>query len=345
MSDQFESGFFVKEPAWHKLGTVVQQAPNTREAIRLAGLDWDVLQRPIHASVPPDRTWEPAQKVDLSSWKALVRSTDKRALSVVGNGYTPLQNSEAFAFFDPFLQDGDASLEAAGSLRNGRTIWVLAKLRQQSLNVGGFGTTDQVAPYLLLSNSHDGTQAVRVDYTMIRVVCSNTLEAAHTAGANTSIAIVHRRSVADALKRVQETVDIGNRTFALTIEQFRAMKRQGVSSATLRQYVRHVVAKESRDFTALIDAAMKAQDFTCAETLREERDKEPRAVQQIIDGFEQWDGQKEAGNNLWGAYNAVTYWLEHERGTRNENRLNSSWFGDSKNVRKRAHSEALKLLS
>ena len=159
MSHEFESGLCGQHPAWHKLGTVGQEAPNIKEGIRLAGLAWDVVQHPIYVKTPSQYEWSSPDRVKLPEWKALLRSTDQKPLSVVGKGYTPLQNSAAFAFFDPFLQDGDATLEAAGSLRGGKTIWVMAKLRHTPTEVGA---DDYVEPYLLLSNSHDGTQAVRV---------------------------------------------------------------------------------------------------------------------------------------------------------------------------------------
>ena len=179
MSADFESGFFVKKPAWHRLGQTIATAPNTREGIRLAGLDWTVQRRDIEVvptlftdAIPAEAEakWPTldAPQPDLSAWKALVRDTDQQALGVVGKGYNVLQNAEAFEFFDPLLSCGDATLETAGSLRKGKTIWVMARLKQDPLVVRG---DDHVMPYLLLSNTHDATQAVRVNYTMVRVVC------------------------------------------------------------------------------------------------------------------------------------------------------------------------------
>ena len=360
---EFESGFFVKEPAWHRLGTTVSGVSNTLEGIKLAGLDWDVIERPVYTTMEtPEELvfdqsgvtgWEVEraqtqktiiERVALPGWKALMRSTDKMNLSIVRDRYTPLQNREAFAFLDPFIQDGDAVLESAGSLRKGKVIWVLARLKQDVQRVG-FGTDeDTVAPYLLISNAHDGTQAVRVFYTFIRVVCANTLAAAF-AGNQNGVSIVHGRSVADALRRVRDTVKIGTGTFETSIEQFRAMRRRGVTSDSLRTYIKAVVGNDTRDLEALIAAATKAQDYVEVNKLQEEKDKEPRAVQQIIDGFNTWIGQKEAGDNLWGAYNAVTYWLEHERGRSADTRLHSSWFGTSKGLRQKAHDEAMKVLA
>ena len=108
MAHYFESGFFVREAAWHGLGTVLQNAPNTREAIRLAGLDWQVNLQPVFARV------DGSHDIACEDSRAMVRSIhlpngDVRddVLGIVGDRYTPLQNTEAFAWFDPLVADGD----------------------------------------------------------------------------------------------------------------------------------------------------------------------------------------------------------------------------------------------
>ena len=118
MSHAFESGFFVRERAWHGLGRVLANAPtDTSEAMRLAGLDWRVEKLPITAS---RFTADGISEIQCDDHRALVRSTDGNVLAVMGEGYEPLQNREAFKFFEPFLHEGDASLEAAGALKGGK---------------------------------------------------------------------------------------------------------------------------------------------------------------------------------------------------------------------------------
>src|SRR5437867_9649475 len=118
MSHQIESMFSVREVPWHKLGRVVREAPSAAEAIRLAGLDWPVERRRL--SLPDGRP--------VNRW-AVVRTTDGAVVSdAVGPHWTPLQNAEAFAWFDPFIAAGQARFETAGSLGGGRRVWVLAEL-------------------------------------------------------------------------------------------------------------------------------------------------------------------------------------------------------------------------
>ena len=80
-----------------------------------------------------------------------------------------MQNEEAFQFTDDLLGDG-VTYETSGSLQGGKKVWMLARLPRKNLIAG-----DQVAPYLVIFNSHDGSSGVKVAMTPIRVVCQNTL--------------------------------------------------------------------------------------------------------------------------------------------------------------------------
>ena len=155
-----ETCFSVREVPWHGLGTIVQDAPTSLDAIRLAGLDWDVFQFPVYVNNDV-----------VENYKANVRSSDGNVLGIVSDRYDIVQNREAFDFTDS-LVGGDVHYETAGSLRNGKTIWLLAKLPTTSI------LGDDVDQYLCFMNSHDGKGAVKVFCTPVRVVCNNTLNMA-----------------------------------------------------------------------------------------------------------------------------------------------------------------------
>lgn len=161
MAHLVESMMYVRETPWHGLGTKVETAPTSAEALRLAGLDWDVVSRPIFNE----------NGTEIPGWKANVRATDNATLGVVTDRYRICQNTEAFSFTDN-LVGGDVRYETAGSLRGGKAIWLLAKLPQTK--VAG----DEVDPYLCFTNTHDGSGAIRACVTPIRVVCNNTLNLA-----------------------------------------------------------------------------------------------------------------------------------------------------------------------
>ena len=160
MAHEFESGFMVREPAWHGLGTIVENAPTSAEALQLAGLDWRVKSEPIFVGGK-----------EVPNYKANVRESDGTTLGIVKDRYSIIQNSEAFDFTDQLLGQG-VTYETAGSLRGGKTIWLLA--RMDSTKILG----DEILPYLCFTNTHDGSAPVRVCMTNTRVVCNNTLSLA-----------------------------------------------------------------------------------------------------------------------------------------------------------------------
>ena len=167
MAHEFESGFYTRKPAWHGLGIVLKEVPTIEEAIVAAGVDWNVIEKPLYTDL--GQTYEnKARKDDLvlakhvATHKALIRETDNSVLGIVGEGYQPVQNKEAFQWFDFLLDSGDATLEAGGSLRNGQRIWVLAKMKDGD---GDVLKNDPVTSYMLLSNAHDGSMGVAHVYT------------------------------------------------------------------------------------------------------------------------------------------------------------------------------------
>lgn len=318
MTHEFESGFFVKTPAWHRLGTVVQDAPTVEDAIKLAGLDWTVIERPLVVA-DDNENFIPA-----SDHKALLRQTDRALLGVVGKDYRVFQNPEAFRFFDPFLSSGACQLDAAGSLRNGKRIWVLAKIRGGAAEVV---RGDTVESFILLSNAHDGSQSIRVQFTTIRVVCMNTLTWAESRGdsqLDACLRVRHTATAPAALNAVQNAMDVANRTFSITVEVFERLAAKQVSVEGLREYVREV-------FEAPADS-----------------EKMPKAWAYIEESFETGPGAELPGvrGTLWGGYNAVTHWIDHAQGVGRGDaaRLHSTWFGHGARLRNRAMNVAMQLL-
>ena len=162
MSANVETMFYVREKPWHGLGTEVQEAPASIDALIYAGLDWSVEQRDVYTG---DGAQIPGYKVNL-------RSTDNAALGIVSDRYKVVQNEDAFQFTDDLLGEG-VSYETAGALQGGRKVWLLARMPQRYVIAG-----DEITPYMVFMNSHDGSSGVKVAMTPIRVVCQNTLNLA-----------------------------------------------------------------------------------------------------------------------------------------------------------------------
>lgn len=162
MAANVETMFYTRTKPWHGLGTMVEEAPTSREALEAAGLNWQVIQKNLVTD----------SGIVVPGFKANLRETDQQVLGVVSDRYKVVQNEEAFAFTDALLGEG-VTYETAGSLQNGRRTWILAKLPARYIISG-----DEVTPYLVFMNSHDGSGSIKAAMTPIRVVCQNTLNLA-----------------------------------------------------------------------------------------------------------------------------------------------------------------------
>ena len=162
MAANVETMFYTRTKPWHGLGTMVEEAPTSREALEAAGLNWQVIQKNLVTD----------SGIVVPGFKANLRENDQQVLGVVSDRYKVVQNEEAFAFTDALLGEG-VTYETAGNLQNGRRTWILAKLPARYIISG-----DEVTPYLVFMNSHDGSGSIKAAMTPIRVVCQNTLNLA-----------------------------------------------------------------------------------------------------------------------------------------------------------------------
>ena len=156
-----ETMMYNRTVPWHGLGTKVDEAPTSADALRLAGLDWTVEQKNIQL----------CGGAKIQNYKANVRSSDGQVLGIVSDRYKIVQNTDAFEFTDSII-GGDVRYETAGSLNGGKKIWLLAKLPETEI------AGDKTEPFMCFSNTHDGSGAIKVCMTPVRVVCSNTLNLA-----------------------------------------------------------------------------------------------------------------------------------------------------------------------
>ena len=194
MSHLVESCMYVRETPWHGLGTNVDEAVNSEEAIKLAGLDWDVVSNPVFD--------QDGRKI--KGFVANTRTSDNSVLGIVSNRYQIVQNSEAFNFTDSLIDEGNVKYETAGSLKKGKQVWLLAKMPETKI------LDDDVDPYICFSNTHDGTGAIKVCMIPIRVVCNNTLNIALST-AKRSWSTVHVGDMNSKLQEAKETLGLANK--------------------------------------------------------------------------------------------------------------------------------------
>ena len=162
--------------------------------------------------------------------KANVRDSDRKVLGVVTDRYKIVQNEEAFSFTDALLGEG-VRYETAGSLQGGRSVWLLAHLPHEYIISG-----ERISPYLLFSNTHDGSGAVKVAITPIRVVCSNTLNLALET-AKRSWSMNHTGNVKDKMEEAKNTLFLADRYMEELGKEFENLRKITLSDKKVMDYI------------------------------------------------------------------------------------------------------------
>lgn len=304
---------------WHRLGVNVKEAQTSEAAIKLAGLDWNVDQLPVFAARDTDA-------YQAKGYVANVRTDTNAVLGIVGDGYRVFQNREAFDFMDAIVGDKLAMFETAGSLRGGRQVWMMARIPGELRATAN----DVTLPYVLLSNSHDGSRALRMIPTAVRVVCQNTLTLALRRGGTGGIVIRHSESLADRVAEARTALGIVSDRLQQHEQEVQALAKKQVTIGQLAEYFATVVAG-----TTLGDKNKELLLKVLGDNLNHDTNRIP--------GIE---------GTAWAAYNAVSWYADHQMRSlgktdaqRTEVRLNSVWFGQASNLKQAAYEAALKLVS
>lgn len=227
MAANVESMFSVREKPWHGLGTIVKEAPTSADAIRLAGLDWSVVQEPIYTNF--NRVVE--------GYRANVRSSDRKVLGVVSDRYKVVQNVDAFSFTDELLGKG-VRYETAGSLQEGKKVWLLARLPREYIIAG-----ERISPYLVFSNTHDGSGSVKVAITPVRVVCNNTLNLA-LGTAKRSFSMIYTGNIQDKIQEAKDTLFMAEEYMDCLGVEFEQLRRQKITDAQVKEYIELLLPME-----------------------------------------------------------------------------------------------------
>ena len=227
MAANVETMFSVREKPWHGLGTIVAEAPSSADALRLAGLDWNVVQEPIYTDFN-----EPVE-----GYRANVRDSDRKVLGVVSDRYKVVQNTDAFSFTDELLGKG-VRYETAGSLQEGKKVWLLARLPREYIIAG-----ERISPYLVFSNTHDGSGSVKVAVTPIRVVCNNTLNLALNT-AKRSFSMIHTGNIQDKIQEAKDTLFMAEEYMDCLGIEFEQLRRQKVTDAQVKEYIELLLPME-----------------------------------------------------------------------------------------------------
>ena len=227
MAANVETMFYTREKPWHGLGTMVAEAPNSKDALRLAGLNWKVLQEPVYTE----------NEELIQGYKANVRDTDRKVLGVVTDRYKVIQNEEAFAFTDALLGEG-IRYETAGSLQEGCRVWMLARLPREFI-IGG----ERISPYMVFSNTHDGAGAVKTALTPIRVVCNNTLNLALRT-AKRSWSMIHTGDISGKIEEAKNTLLLADEYMTALGKEFENLRKIKLSEKQVLDYIKILLPME-----------------------------------------------------------------------------------------------------
>ena len=302
-----ETMAYAGELPWHGLGVKVIDDLTPEQMMQKAGVDWSVEKQDLITSGGST----------VSNKQALVRSSDGSVLDVVGKGWNPVQNAEAFNFFEEYVRAGDMQMHTAGSLNDGKMVWALAKANESFELFNG----DVTENYFLFSNPHEFGKAIDIRMTPIRVVCNNTLTLSLSQSSDAMLKVNHRKEFDVA--EVKETLGIAKEK----MEQYKSMAEflgsKRYTSENIVEYFNEVfgsVAKEKVDgvtpFTS--NNAKNAMEYL---------DTQP--------------GANFAQGSFWNAFNTVTYMTDHVQGRSNDGRMTSSWYGRNRRVKLKALDKAL----
>lgn len=307
-----ESMAYAGQVPWHGLGEVVTDDISTADMLHRAGLDWDVAKLPVEVRTStgnypiPDRY-------------ALTRLTDNRVMSVVSGRYEPVQNEQLLDFFREYIEAGDATMETAGALYDGQTVWALANIGE-AFSLRG---NDEVYGYLLLANSHMPGTTLRIMMTNVRVVCANTLAAAENQSqGKPTMRLNHRRAFDEPMQQAaKQEMGIARHQLHAFKEAAQALERIQMTEAKAHKFLVNLIGSPENDET-----------------------EQPRAVQKVLNLYEGAGMGSElpsARGTAWGLLNAVTEYYDHHHGRSPDSRLYSAWMGQNANVKSRAFEQLL----
>jgi|TARA_B110000977_G_scaffold111869_1_gene145019 phage/plasmid-like protein (TIGR03299 family) len=298
---------YVGDVPWHGLGTKVDRELTPDQFQKVAGLDWTVEKQPLVT----------ATGIPIKNKQALIRSSDNTVLDVVGKGWNPVQNSEAFEFFHDYVMAGDMEMHTAGSLKDGQMVWALAKTKESFELFKG----DQTDNYFLFTNPHQFGKSINIRMTPIRVVCNNTLTLSLSQDSDKMVTVNHRKAFDPDM--VKEQMGIAKEK----MEQYKSMAAfLGSKRATgdnIIQYFNEVFGAPAKE---KVEGAMP---FTS------------RNAKIAMENLTTQPGAQFAEGSWWQAFNSVTYMTDHLQGREGDSRLQSAWYGRNRKVKLNALDKAL----
>jgi phage/plasmid-like protein (TIGR03299 family) len=304
---------YVGETPWHGLGKKIPADLTPEQVLITAGLDWTVEKRDLY--------YETADGPVKSNQQALIRTSDEKLLTVISKNWKPVQNLEAFQFFNDFVMAGDMEMHTAGSLKNGKMVWAMAHIKESFELFGG----DKVEGYLLFSNPHEFGRSIDIRFTPVRVVCNNTLTMALDGKAKHAVKLNHRSEFDGDV--VKETLGIAKDRLAGYREQAKFLGSKRYNKETLTEY-----------FNRVFPPILEPEELKKLDLRKIAVSANAEEAMSVI---HLQPGAKFAEGSWWQAFNTVTYMTDHTLGRSKDTRLTSAWYGLNRTKKERALNLAL----
>jgi len=334
--------FSVREKPWHGLGNVIPEAPSIDEAIIASGLDWTASLKSMKVPMQDDQGF--TYDLDVPDNFAIVRNDTQKVLGIVGNRYQVYQNSEMWAFIDEFQKQSGIKLETAGSLRNGRTTWVLAKNGTMEAISG-----DPIEEYFLFRNSFDGSSPISCMFTNIRVVCNNTLSAA-LKGTKNIFNVRHTASADGQIKEVQRALGIRSKYQAEVAKSFDTLAKYQMGSTDINNFLNEKIFPVKTGTVQTVGFGENVQPLF--EISQRGETARTNKIDKVLELVETGAGTEISGvkGNAYGLYNALTEYADHEKSVRvtegrnkAEVKFENAFFGTGSRFKMECFNELMKL--
>lgn len=310
---------FVGATPWHGLGQKVDQNADIETWRQASGLTWDALRSTVRFENDISN-----ELVEFNDRDVLYRSDTGRPLSVVSKDYQIAQPGAVLGFFKELADTGNFQIETVGALREGRRIWALARVGDNAKVMD-----DEVAPYLMLATSYDGTMATLAKFTTVRVVCNNTLQAAlQNDQQKTQVTIPHS-AMFDA-KKVRADLGIALDSWEAFQMKAGMMARRQITDTEMDAYLQE-----------LLEPLIPYGQTYNPDKVR--ASKGYQRITQLFHGGQMGTGQDAIKGTVWGLLNACTQYVDHEKGRMQDNRLDAAWFGAGAKLKDRAFQLAEKV--
>ena len=306
---------------WHGLGTVLPaDAITAAEAIQHATLGWEVSCNPVFN----------ADMKEISGFKGVTRQDTGKVFAIVGDGYTPMQNTVLAELAEAVVSgsDGKAAFETAGSIKEGETVWFLLNTGDKKL-----GANDVYKNYVMFTNSHSAKSTVRAYATSVRVVCNNTFNAAVAEGSR-AFSVRHTRNMMNKIKTNFDVLQWSNEATDTTFAIYSQMLNYKMS------------ADKAKDF---IDGIFEVTSKVDASGSRESSTRAINNAEQVFDLFRNGAGNE--GKTAYDIFNAFTDYADHERSTRvtdgsnrQENVFSSAVFGSGNKLKQQVFADLQTIL-